>query len=281
MVQPPRRSAVGLDLVADGVVRVGARRAARRRRRAWPRRTSSGGPSATGGRSGRPGAGTPCRACGRPRPGRGSGRRRGRPSCGSRGPAGVRAWRSTTCALPTPRACSFTLTPPYATPTRRSVASATCDEVVGTCCASSRVGTSTSAGGRRVVGSHRSTIGRANARVLPEPVGDRASMSRPAIASRMTRVWIGERFGRYLGSRAHGSPARKRRVRRRWWSVFDSFGSGPRRQWSRVVHGEVGAAPRPPAAGSGRRNEANLTGRRRRPCLQGTSFEATEPERSA
>ena len=53
--------------------------------------------------------------------------------------------------------------------------------------ASSRVGTSTSATGRRVAeGSSRSTIGIANASVLPEPVSDFASTSAPDMASRIT-----------------------------------------------------------------------------------------------
>ena len=59
-----------------------------------------------------------------------------------------------------------------------------------TCCASSRVGTSTSALGRRRAASTRSTIGSANASVLPEPVGDFARTSSPASASGRTSVWM-------------------------------------------------------------------------------------------
>ena len=44
--------------------------------------------------------------------------------------------------------------------------------------------------GDLVSGWVRSTIGTANASVLPEPVRDLASTSRPAIASAITRDWI-------------------------------------------------------------------------------------------
>src|SRR3954452_25045508 len=47
-----------------------------------------------------------------------------------------------------------------------------------------------SAEGRRSFGMVRSTIGTANASVLPEPVGDLASASRPAMASGRTNSWI-------------------------------------------------------------------------------------------
>src|SRR5689334_5818130 len=59
-----------------------------------------------------------------------------------------------------------------------------------TCEASSRVGTRTSAEGRGSLVVVRSTIGTANASVLPEPVGDLASTSRPARASGRTSSWI-------------------------------------------------------------------------------------------
>ena len=62
---------------------------------------------------------------------------------------------------------------------------------VVTWAASSRVGTSTSADGRASVAVVRSTIGSANASVLPEPVGDFASTSSPASASGRTSAWIG------------------------------------------------------------------------------------------
>ena len=56
--------------------------------------------------------------------------------------------------------------------------------------ASSRVGASTSAAGRRPSAAIRSTIGMPKASVLPEPVGDLASTSRPASTSPMTERWI-------------------------------------------------------------------------------------------
>src|SRR5438034_464873 len=59
-----------------------------------------------------------------------------------------------------------------------------------TCEASSRVGTRTSADGRGSFVVVRSTIGTANASVLPEPVGDLARTSRPASASGRTSAWI-------------------------------------------------------------------------------------------
>src|SRR5881275_2724312 len=59
-----------------------------------------------------------------------------------------------------------------------------------TCEASSRVGTSTSAEGRGSFFVVRSTIGTANASVLPDPVGDLASTSSPASASGRTSSWI-------------------------------------------------------------------------------------------
>src|ERR687892_2665671 len=59
-----------------------------------------------------------------------------------------------------------------------------------TCRASSRVGTRTSALGRLSAVVVRSTIGIAKASVLPEPVGDFASTSRPASASGRTRDWM-------------------------------------------------------------------------------------------
>src|SRR5512141_3276559 len=62
-----------------------------------------------------------------------------------------------------------------------------------TCCASSRVGTRISAAGSAVLdGSSRSTIGNANPRVLPEPVFERARVSRPDRASSQTIDWIGK-----------------------------------------------------------------------------------------
>src|SRR4026209_1999186 len=56
--------------------------------------------------------------------------------------------------------------------------------------ASSRVGTSTRADGRGSAADGLSTMGSANASVLPDPVGDFARMSRPAMASLRTSAWI-------------------------------------------------------------------------------------------
>src|ERR1700756_2969939 len=56
--------------------------------------------------------------------------------------------------------------------------------------ASSRVGASTSAAGRGSLAPMRSTTGIPKASVLPEPVGDFAITSRPAIASPITARWI-------------------------------------------------------------------------------------------
>ena len=63
-----------------------------------------------------------------------------------------------------------------------------------TCAASSRVGTSTSAEGRLPFAAVRSTIGSPNASVLPDPVGDFASTSRPASASGRTSSWMRKGF---------------------------------------------------------------------------------------
>src|SRR5256885_4491715 len=59
-----------------------------------------------------------------------------------------------------------------------------------TCEASLRVGTRTSGDGRGSSVVVRSTIGTANASVLPEPVGDLARTARPASASGRTSSWI-------------------------------------------------------------------------------------------
>ena len=62
-----------------------------------------------------------------------------------------------------------------------------------TCWQSSRVGTSTSAAGSGVdAGSSWSTMGKAKPRVLPEPVFERARVSRPERASSHTMAWIGK-----------------------------------------------------------------------------------------
>ena len=65
--------------------------------------------------------------------------------------------------------------------------------------ASSRVGASTSAAGRGSLARIRSTIGIPNASVLPDPVGDFAITSRPAIASPITDRWIAN--GRVIPAR--------------------------------------------------------------------------------
>src|SRR5450830_264077 len=63
-----------------------------------------------------------------------------------------------------------------------------------TCMASSRVGTSTRASGRRDLAgpasASRASIGRPKARVFPDPVRARASTSRPARASGIVSIWI-------------------------------------------------------------------------------------------
>src|SRR3954471_18554025 len=58
------------------------------------------------------------------------------------------------------------------------------------CEASSRVGARTRHAGRRSSAAIRSERGTANASVLPDPVGDLASTSRPASTSPITRFWI-------------------------------------------------------------------------------------------
>ena len=61
--------------------------------------------------------------------------------------------------------------------------------------ASSRVGASTSAAGRGPSAAMRSASGIAKASVLPEPVGDFASTSRPARMSPIDEALYGERLG--------------------------------------------------------------------------------------
>ena len=60
--------------------------------------------------------------------------------------------------------------------------------------ASSRVGASTRAAGRGPSLGVRSTIGMPKASVLPEPVGDLTSTSRPARTSAITALLDGERL---------------------------------------------------------------------------------------
>src|SRR5919198_1478187 len=77
-----------------------------------------------------------------------------------------------------------------ATESARALASGRISSTI--CCASSRVGASTSPEGRGSPASIRSTSGTANAIVLPDPVGDLTSTSRPARASGKTRLWTGK-----------------------------------------------------------------------------------------
>ena len=72
---------VGRDLVEHGIVLVALDRARRRRRRAWPRTAASGAGRRCGAGSTRPGAGSPCRPCGRPRRRPRSRGRRAPPPC--------------------------------------------------------------------------------------------------------------------------------------------------------------------------------------------------------
>ena len=194
-ISPGCRVGGELALDARRAVRVGTRQLADRRRRAWPRRTSSGGCAGAGARACRPVAGSPCRASGRPRRGRAmrtcSGRRAGRRP-GPRGGPGVATRMCASLArlrLGADRDAAVggrdakALRPPRApraprSPGRRARAS----------------GTSTSAEGRASAGVVRSTIGSAKASVLPEPVGERARTSSPSSASGRTSAWMLKRM---------------------------------------------------------------------------------------
>ena len=94
------------------------------------------------------------------------------------------------CASREALACEPIEIPPYTAATRRSWAGAIVPISAVTWAASSRVGTRIRPDGRASEPSSRSTIGTAKASVLPEPVGDFASTSRPARASGRTRPWI-------------------------------------------------------------------------------------------
>ena len=83
-------------------------------------------------------------------------------------------------------------TPPKAVATRRPLERASAAVSSATCMASSRVGTSTRPAGTLASREMRSTMGIANAIVLPLPVGDLARTSRPARASGRTSSWIGK-----------------------------------------------------------------------------------------
>ncbi len=90
-----------------------------------------------------------------------------------------------------------------------------------TCIASSRVGTRTSARGRfgrALPSASRASMARPNARVLPEPVWARPSTSRPARASGMVAVWIGN--GVVMPDSASAREQRLRQAQlseRSWW----------------------------------------------------------------
>jgi hypothetical protein len=83
-------------------------------------------------------------------------------------------------------ACAPSGTPPYTDAILSPFLGASASSSSVTWAASSRVGTSTSAEGRRSSVTVRSTIGRAKASVFPDPVGDLASTSSPASASGST-----------------------------------------------------------------------------------------------
>src|ERR671919_1935058 len=126
-----------------------------------------------------------------------------------------------------------------------------------TCRASSRVGTRTSALGRLSAVVVRSTIGIAKASVLPEPVGDFASTSRPASASGRTRDWMvnGSRMERAASASATGADTPSSRK--------DCWDKGfLLRLVSRLAYLEHPKEER----------EAHLTGRRYcRPCEHGST----------
>ena len=108
------------------------------------------------------------------------------------------------CASLTRCACERIGTPPYAAATRRPLACASGWNSAVTCAASSRVGTSTSAEGRGSPGAVRSTIGRAKASVLPEPVGERTRTSSPCERVRQDELLDAERvLDRASGERGH------------------------------------------------------------------------------
>ena len=185
-----------VDLVAHGVARVDLGdppdRAVERRREEHRLAVLR----AVAARSGRPAAGTPCRASGRPRRAPGSGRRRAstRPR-GRRGPAAGRASRSGRGRVSTPlrlllHARPAVDRPSTRRPRRRGDDRRTPRSPAGRARASgTRI--ERAAGAASSSGSSRSTMGMAKPRVLPEPVFERARVSRPAVASSTTIAWIG------------------------------------------------------------------------------------------
>ena len=97
---------------------------------------------------------------------------------------------TTICARRAARICFSKPTPPYTAaiwrPRARTIGRASSTIWA----ASSRVGASTSAAGPAPLRGMRSASGTANASVLPDPVGDLASTSRPASTSPITSRWI-------------------------------------------------------------------------------------------
>ena len=124
-------------------------------------------------------------------------------------------------------------------------------------------GPGSSADGRASDGSVRSTIGTANASVLPEPVGDRARTSSPASASGSASVWMrnGEWMPRAASASATGAdtPSSRKGMSDK---LFDSLRVRDRA-----------------ASNARRRNEkANLTGRPDcRPCRNNVAVPALWP----
>src|SRR4051812_2751057 len=121
---------------------------------------------------------------------------------------------ATSTSTPRVRAsiCRPYAAPPTTVATRCPSAWASGVRTAATCCASSRVGTSTRARGaygvRRVVEAcRRLTIGSANASVLPDPVRARPRTSRPARASGSTRVWMAKGASTPVRARAVTSGA--------------------------------------------------------------------------
>src|SRR4051794_36778122 len=95
--------------------------------------------------------------------------------------------------------------------------------------ASSRVGARMSALGRGPPGLTRSTIGTANASVLPDPVGDLARTSRPARTSEMTSRWMANGTVMPRSARApHTARDTPRSAKDCWDKVLLLAATGPR-----------------------------------------------------
>src|SRR3954470_8830346 len=93
---------------------------------------------------------------------------------------------------------------------------------------SSRVGASTRALGRGSSASIRSTMGTAKASVLPDPVGDLTSTSRPASTSGTTRRWTGKGSWMPPSERASTTALDAPRPAKACVDICDSF-AGDRR----------------------------------------------------